>query len=638
MSQSKFISRFSPNRTAPEDLERILVQRHELLAQAVALLRESALTGNKHHLLFVGPRGCGKTHLLALIAYRLGNQADLADRLRIAWLNEDETSTSFLDLLLRIYRALAGRYPGEFPAGELDALYGVEPDEAEARLTEDLVHRAGNRTVLVLAENLDALFNGLGESGQRDWRALIQNHPIFATAASAQSLFAGVSDRQQPFFGFFDTRRLSPLTVDEAAELLRKIARLNGSGELEAFLDTPHGRSRVRAIHHLAGGNPRLYIVLSDLITRETLEELTRPFERMVDEQLTPYYQERLRWLSPQQRKIVEFLCLWRQPVPVKEIAERLFATHSTIASQLKQLREMGYVISSPRGRESFYELAEPLMRLSMEIKETNTAKPLGLLVDFLRVWYEREEIEQRLARFDADAPEREYFVAALQKFQPGEPNLPHQFLREEVVEVGMALDNRGVAYGNAGRAEEAIAEFTRVMESPGAPVDRVARARLNLAETCLSADRWGAGVQQLPAILADPAIPPGGTASVSDTVLAAIFRQIGSAEVWQARVVQAVSLYAQHGSLTRLGDAMVRQLGKLAGSVLSNTGLDQWLACWESAASEHEAMRLPLRLLRAGIDFLKTQPRDEGVLLQLPKEERALARQALGLAPEDAG
>jgi DNA-binding transcriptional ArsR family regulator len=638
MSQPTFISRFSPNRTAPGDLEGILVQRHELLAKAVALLRESALTGNKHHLLFVGPRGCGKTHLLALIAYRLGNQADLADRLRIAWLNEDETSTSFLDLLVRIYRALAERYPGEFPSGELDALYGGEPEEAEARLTEALVRRAGKRTVLVLAENLDALFNGLEESGQRAWRALFQNHPIFATAASAQSLFAGVSDRQQPFFGFFDTRRLSPLTVDEAAELLRKIARLNGSGELEAFLDTPRGRSRVRAIHHLAGGNPRLYIVLSDLITRETLEELTRPFERMVDEQLTPYYQERLRWLSPQQRKIVEFLCLWRQPVPVKEIAERLFATHSTIASQLKQLREMGYVISSPRGRESLYELAEPLMRLSMEIKEANTAKPLGLLVDFLRVWYEREEIEQRLARFDADAPEREYFVAALQKFQPGEPNLPHQFLREEVVEVGMALDNRGVGYGNAGRAEEAIAEFTRVIESPGAPVDRVAGARINLAETCLSADRWGAGVQQLPAILADPANPPGGIAFVSDTVLAAVFRQIGSPEVWQARVVQAVSLYAQHGALTRLGDAMVRHLGKLAGSVLNNAGLDQWLVCWESAASEHEAMRLPLRLLRAGIDYIKTQPRDAGVLLQLPKEERALARQALGLAPEDAG
>jgi hypothetical protein len=45
--------------------------------------------------------------------------------------------------------------------------------------------------------------------------------------------------------------------------------------------------------------------------------------------------------------------------------------------------------------------------------------------------------------------------------------------------------------------------------------------------------------------------------------------------------------------------------------------------------------MRLPLRLLSAGIAYLKTQPRDETVLLQLPKEERALVREALGLAIE---
>jgi len=94
MTTRKFISRFSPNRTDPEDLEKIHVQRHALLDEAVDLVRESARTKNKHHLLFVGARGCGKTHLLSLINHRLGKQEDLVDRLRIAWLNEDETSTS----------------------------------------------------------------------------------------------------------------------------------------------------------------------------------------------------------------------------------------------------------------------------------------------------------------------------------------------------------------------------------------------------------------------------------------------------------------------------------------------------------------------------------------------------------------
>ena len=45
--------------------------------------------------------------------------------------------------------------------------------------------------------------------------------------------------------------------------------------------------------------------------------------------------------------------------------------------------------------------------------------------------------------------------------------------------------------------------------------------------------------------------------------------------------------------------------------------------------------MLLPLRLLRVGIDYLASQPKDEGKLLQLPEEERSLLRQALSLAKD---
>ena len=167
-----------------------------------------------------------------------------------------------------------------------------------------------------------------------------------------------------------------------------KIAREDGAQPLAAYLQTPEGRSRVRALHHLAGGNHRVYIVLAELIDRESLDELVGPFEKMVDE-LTPYYQERLRWLAPQQRRIVELLCTQTAPLPVKAIARQLFATEQTVAAQLKRLRELGYVVRETRGRESLYELTEPLMRLSYEVKE-NRREPLRLIVDFLRIWYHR--------------------------------------------------------------------------------------------------------------------------------------------------------------------------------------------------------------------------------------------------------
>ena len=81
IDNKKSIWVFTPSRTDPKDLEFILVQRHQLLQDAVERVRESALTKHKHHLLFIGPRGCGKTHLVTLIVSRLLADPELADRM-----------------------------------------------------------------------------------------------------------------------------------------------------------------------------------------------------------------------------------------------------------------------------------------------------------------------------------------------------------------------------------------------------------------------------------------------------------------------------------------------------------------------------------------------------------------------------
>ncbi len=260
-----------------------------------------------------------------------------------------------------------------------------------------LIDKFQDKTLLLFVENLDLIFEGLGDEGQKQWRAFLQTHPFTSIVATSQRLFKSVRNREQPFFGFFATEHLSPLPAPDAVELLRRIARHREQADLISFLATPEGRSRVRALHHLAGGNHRIYIVLSGFITRESLDELAGPFEKMADE-LTPYYQERMRWLTPQQRQIVEYLCSREDTCTPKEIARHLLTTENTVSSQLKKLLELGYVLRSPRGRESLYELAEPLMRLASEVKEKRR-KPLRLLVNFLRIWYRPDVLPQLLAK-----------------------------------------------------------------------------------------------------------------------------------------------------------------------------------------------------------------------------------------------
>lgn len=531
---AKTIWVFTPSRTDPKDLEFILVQRQKLLQDAVERVKESALTDHKHHLLFVGPRGCGKTHLVTLIVNRLSVDEELTDRLRIAWLNEDETCTSLLELLLKIHSALEKRYPAEFTSEMLAPAYDLKQVDAQSFVSRHLLSALSSRTLLVVTENLDAIFEGLGDTGQKQLRSFIQENPRLSIVATAQRLVDDLSSRNSPFFGFFQTEHLKPLTIEQATELLQNIARLKGSDDLVAFLATGRGRARVRAIHHLSGGNHRIYIVLSQFITRDSVDALLEPFMKMVDE-LTPYYQERIRWLPPMQRKIVEYLCMCEDTVPVKEIAKRLFATPQTISSQLQDLREKGYVEANQRGRESLYEISEPLMRLCVEVKDNQRLQPLRLLVDFLRVWYEDRELKERLAQMEPASAGCAYVSSAilrnlvegslrkkilLEDFQSSLPKKLSAASRESLIEdmkelpeaILLALEfirdgnpaeairdlNEAIAAESGpnkkaellfylaevhsvfGNSEDEIADYTEIVELIGSSIEQKSKALLN--------------------------------------------------------------------------------------------------------------------------------------------------------------
>ena len=255
---------------------------------------------------------------------------------------------------------------------------------------------------------------------------------------------------------------------------------------------------------------------------------------KMVDE-LTPYYQERIRWLPPMQRKIVEYLCTSEGTVPVKEIAKRLFATPQTISSQLQDLREKGYVEANQRGRESLYEISEPLMRICVEVKDNQRHQPLRLLVDFLRVWYDDQELKHRLGKMKPASAARGYLESAIRR-NSAEGNLRKKIFLEDLQmslrkrmkkseregllrdlmnqpeavalsvkhwhegnrsEAKKCLDeaiaeetssstradlliSRAQLCSALGDPQRAIADYTAVLDLPGAPVEQVAMGLIN--------------------------------------------------------------------------------------------------------------------------------------------------------------
>jgi tetratricopeptide (TPR) repeat protein len=455
VSEPVFLSRFTPSLTNADALESMFVQRGDLAEHLVEKIRESVLTPAKHHALIIGPRGTGKTHLLSIVHNRIVKQEDLESTMRVAWLWEDEWSVaSYLDLLLTVLRSLAKGYADPDLEARAEELFTLTRGVAERKASELLRSYLDGRTLVLIAENLDDLFDGLGKKGQQQLRSFLQEEGSCTILASAQGIFKGISLHASPFYGFFDIQHLAELTVDDAVQLVTNIAVLAGNEPLAEYVQSSQGKDRIRAVRHLAGGNHRIYVILSEFLTRESLDQLVDPFLRTIDD-LTPYYQSRMAQLSPQQRKIIDFLCEARGAIAVKQIASRCFISPQTASSQLKDLRERGFVRVTPIGRDSYYEVAEPLMRIALEVKKQRGG-PVRLFLEFLRHWYDQSELEQRLREISTQhVREREYLAQALQNSEAAAENDAAQTLLEEYFERSDAEDFEG-----ARRAAEALLQL----------------------------------------------------------------------------------------------------------------------------------------------------------------------------------
>ncbi|WP_182867751.1 tetratricopeptide repeat protein [Rhodopirellula sp. JC639] len=533
------ISAYTPSNTDPEVLKRIFVQREKLLERIVDRLSRSMTSGDKHHILLVGPRGSGKTHLVTLAIWGLQGKEELADVMRVAWLGEDDSFTGLVHLAFGIASQLAQEYPDEFTSDFKTPVRGLSQDDAALAVLRSVISRLGDRKLLLVTENMDQTFRSLGDSGQKKWRAFLQETRKIATLATAQQLFAGVSDRKEAFFGFFDIQHMAPLSVEDASELVGRVSIEHSKRELTSYLNSPEGRYRIRALHYLSGGNHRMYVLLAEFLTKDSLADLVAAFEDLAEE-MTPYFQERIRSLPDQQRQLIQCLCDAEGALTVKRIAGETFIEERTCSKQLGNLKAKGYVRSEKQGKESYYDMAEPLMRLCLEVKNRR-GRPLRMVARFLRAWFPATALQSELTGTNADRVS-EYCAVALEsedtfsstiagklvstirdniksgalssakelaselqfadavragllsdeiEFMEGDLNssissstIIIEMADTTVEQKAEALIKRGVAYGRQGDFERALADFSAVIEMADVPMGGKAQAHVNRGVT----------------------------------------------------------------------------------------------------------------------------------------------------------
>ena len=166
-----YLSHFTLSMMAPQTLEALLVQREPLLSRCLDHVLESLRTASSHHTLLVGPRGIGKTHLISLLHHRLAKTEEANDKALIAWMREEEWGvTSFFELVMRMLRTLDASYPQLDIQERTRPIYELALHAAEKQAESLLLEILGSKRLVVLLENLDNLFEQLGNQGQKTWR------------------------------------------------------------------------------------------------------------------------------------------------------------------------------------------------------------------------------------------------------------------------------------------------------------------------------------------------------------------------------------------------------------------------------------------------------------------------------------
>ncbi len=408
---------FSAKNLPIEILERTLIGRKEIVDQVENELIEKVTNNQTYQSLLIAPRGSGKTHITRVLYDRIQANSAISDKILVAYMNEDERGiANFSDFIRYVLVALV-RYK-EAPEESIQERIleiSSEPSNRQENSFIDLLSDVlGERILIILIENLDVIFDGkkgIGNQGQRKLRSFLHENNNICLLATSQNLFLKVQESGAPFYNFFNIRQLEKLNLKQSFEFIKVLVDLEQENDPNSDLSKRLRKEteeksffgKVKAIYQLTGGNHRLLVIFFDFLKAEVKSDLFKVFEKAMND-LKPYYEQFLDDLSPQQQKIIKFLCSEHKPKMGKEIARFCFIEKNTLSKIISILVTKKKLLDKHSvGRDTYYELKEPLMRICFELTE-HPSGIFKLFVNFLSLLYSKEMLELKYLKLKSDA------------------------------------------------------------------------------------------------------------------------------------------------------------------------------------------------------------------------------------------
>lgn len=410
---TKQLYKFNPSLLSPQVLQKTLVGREKELFRILRKIEECAQGASLRHFLIIGPRGIGKTHLILLIYYTI--KGDIAWNHKSKDLNhfwipirlaeEEYRITTLGELLARILQEF--EESSDSVEGLSTVSYKSDRPFRQAE-TEELLdifvrnREQLGRRFLLLIDNFHEILERFSEEDQGRLRDILMSKDLFLLIGAAPTLFERITSYKEPFYNFFENIWLRELDADEGANLIYKWSEQESEHDfLEHFEEV---RPRINALTHLAGGNPRMIVSLYSIFIGPGIIEVESTFTALLDE-FTPYFQLRMKELSPQQAKILDTMASMEGPSSPTHIAKEVRLGTTKVTSQLKRMQTSGYVrLLRERGRRTvLYDVSDYLFRLWRQMRVETGKQYLRFLVTVIKIWYTQEELEAQFDKVTSD-------------------------------------------------------------------------------------------------------------------------------------------------------------------------------------------------------------------------------------------
>lgn len=464
-SKPSEIRKFNPGIfQSDEELKKQFVVRTGELDTVLGALRRSYFL---RHVLVTGRRGAGKTMLLARVAAEL-RAADEFSLYPVRFTEESheimDSGDFWLEALFHLVHETAERTPdlSHDLAGAHERLAsewrGDRGDELhrEARETVlDAADRLG-RTLVLMVENLHDLWRDVDDDFELELREALQNERRILLLGTATESFEGSNLFQVSV-------SLDPLDTGDCARLWKQV-----SGEAVK-------EREIRPLEILTDGNPRLLVIVAQLVRRRSLRdylserELMEELVGLIDEH-TEYFRSHLQGLAKTERRVyLALLDLWR-PSTTGEIAARARMDVRVVSAMLGRLVHQRRLVRPVEGgdetkrKKQLYAVTERLYSIYYKLRRSgrrDAAKVRGLL-RFMAVFYTDSELADSISEPGRDSNQARFLECAA---QPGssydsDPGDDYELKEREVAKwlnKGVAPSGPGTAAGDIDRCDELI-------------------------------------------------------------------------------------------------------------------------------------------------------------------------------------